>query len=349
MPGRFAARQFWQSSPIRARIELALFALTAAFFLAVTLSPLRSGFADAPDRGPGDVELYRTEVDRIHAGESYYDAAGAELRRRGYPTHSIFNWRTPLPVWLVAKLPSLQWSNVLLGALGFALICLAFRLLVEDGGLRQAYLGVVLLSGALLPCVLGDLVVMSELWSGVLIALSAVSFGLGRRKLGVLAGVVALVFRELAGPYCVVCVAIAAWTRRWRELAYWSAGLAAYAFFFGLHVWQVLPRITPGDTAHADGWIRFGGAGFLISTAQMNAYLLLVPQWVTAIYLACVLLGAATWNTSSGRLISLTTAAYSVAFGIAGHDFNQYWGSMTAPLFCLSASRAPRMLGRLWR
>src|SRR5690348_12091349 len=91
-----------------ARLGLALFLLTMLFFVVVTLSPLRSGFADAPDRGPGDIALYRGEIALMQQGESYYDAAGSELRLRGYPVRSIFNWRTPLPVWLLAHLPTLE-------------------------------------------------------------------------------------------------------------------------------------------------------------------------------------------------------------------------------------------------
>ena len=102
--------------------------------------------------------------------------------------------------------------------------------------------------------------------------------------------------------------------------------------------------------AHADGWIRFGGAGFLISTAQMNAYLLLLPQWVTAMYLSCVAAGRRRWNTPGGTRIGLTIAVYAIAFSVAGHDFNQYWGSLTAPLFCLAACRLPRqaIAATLW-
>ena len=47
--------------------------------------------------------LYRAEVDRIRNGEGYYQAAAAELTARGYPTRSVFNWRTPLPMWLLGK------------------------------------------------------------------------------------------------------------------------------------------------------------------------------------------------------------------------------------------------------
>jgi hypothetical protein len=40
---------------------------------------------------------------------------------------------------------------------------------------------------------------------------------------------------------------------------------------------------------------------------------------------------------------------YAVAFSIAGQAFNQYWGSLTAPLLALSAASAPSTLVRLWR
>lgn len=332
-----------------ARLVLVVFGLTAAFFVAITQSPWRSGFADAPKRGPSDVELYRAEVDRVHAGQSYYDAAAAELAQFGYPTRSVFNWRTPLPVWLVGKLPEVTVANAILGLLALVLVALGFRLLADEGGVGQGLVGVVLLSGAILPCVLGDLVLLSELWSGVLLALSVVLFGTKRPTAGVAAGVAALFFRELAAPYCVLCVALAARDRRYREVAMWAAGFAAYAVFFGLHVLQVLPRISPEAFSHQAGWIRFGGAGFLISTAQMNAYLLLLPQWIAAIFLACALLGAATWNTPAGRLIGLTVALYAVAFSIVGHDFNQYWGSQIAPLLCLPAARSFWVLRALWR
>ncbi|HEV3138627.1 MAG TPA: hypothetical protein VGZ26_12000 [Pirellulales bacterium] len=330
-----------------ARFVLMLFLGVTIFLVAVTFSSMKSGFADAPSRGPGDVALYRAEADRVRQGQSYYDAIAAELRSRGYPMRSIFNWRMPLPVWLIGILPGALGQG-LLGLLAVALLCLSFELLADRGGVKQGLLGVALLSGALLPCVLGDLFVMPELWSGVLIALSAVCFGLKRRVAGVIVGLAALFFRELAAPYCVLCFGMAVWERRYRESVWWLLGFAAYAVFLGLHVWQVLPRIAATDTAHADGWIRFGGAGFLISTAQMNAYLLLLPQWVTAMYLSFVLLGCASWNSDEGKRISLAIALYAIAFSVAGHDFNQYWGSLTAPLYCLAACRCPKTVGQLW-
>ena len=349
MPSTFSPAIEIPDGRAQARLLLAAFFLTAVFFVGVTLSPLARGFADAADRGPGDLDLYAAEVGRMHEGAGYYDAAAAELVARGYPTRSLFNWRTPLPVWLVAKLPEPLVANALLVATGLVRVVMGFALLADEGGLGQGMLGVLLLSGALLPSFLGEPVLLSELWSGVLVALSAVCFGRERRRAAIAVGLAALFVRELAAPYVLVCIALAAYERRYRELAAWAVGLAAYAVFYGFHILEVLPRIGAEATAHEGGWMRLGGAGFLISTAQMNAYLLLLPQWVTGIYLACALLGAATWNTAAGRLIGLTVAVYAIAFSIVGNDFNQYWGCQIAPLLCLAAARAPGVLRRAWQ
>lgn len=342
-----------------ARVALTLFFLSAALFVAVTLSSLRSGFADAADRGPGDVGLYSAEAKLIQDGTPYYDAVEQELKSRGYPTRSVFNWRTPLPVWLFGKLPSFDFAKALLGVLALLLLAASFHWLADDAGMRAATLAVLLLIGALLPCVLDQLAVMSELWCGVLIALSAVLFALGRSSGGVAAGVAALFFRELAAPYCLLCLVLAARGRRKQELAQWAVGLAAYGVFFACHVAQVLPRIGAADVAHQDGWLRGGGAAFLISTVQLNAFLLLLPQWVSAVYLACALLACANAGATSEarpaasvegqQRVALTLVGYAVAFSFVGNDFNQYWGSVTAPLFCLAACRFPAVFRSLWR
>jgi hypothetical protein len=352
-------------SPIQARrawLLLALFALTASVLVAISLSPWRSGFADAPSRGTSDVFLYRAEVERIAAGQGYYEAAAAELRARGYPTRSVFNWRTPLPVALVAWLPE-RGAQMLLGLAGIALLVLGFAAMSDDGRPRrtdfnpsqsrtdfnpslsershlwQGLLAALLLTGALLPLVLGDLFLMPEVWSGTLLCLSLAAYGTERRKLGVAAGAAALLLRELAAPYCLLCAALAAWERRWREVAAWGLVFGLYAAFYAVHLAQVLPLIRPDDVAHAQGWVRFGGAAFVISTVQMNVYLLLLPQWLTAIYLAVALVGFSQAHTPWQRRVGLAGAGYVLAFGLVGQDFNQYWGSMIAPIFCFGAAQ----------
>src|SRR5690606_23857357 len=145
----------------------------------------------------------------------------------------------PLPLWLVAQLPEPSIACVLLVALGIGLVLLSFTLLGDEGGAGQGLLGVFFLSGALLPCFLGPPVLSPELWSGVLLAISAVCFGLQRRGPAIAAGLAALFFRELAAPYVAVCLILAVGQRRYRELGYWALGLIAYGAFYYLHVRQV--------------------------------------------------------------------------------------------------------------
>jgi hypothetical protein len=334
---------------LRARIMLALFIAASALFVGVSLSPLRSGFADAPGRGPSDIALYQAEIDRMRGGETYYAAAAEELRSRGYPTRSIFNWRTPLPMWLIARLPSAVLAQGALSLAAATVIFLAYGLITKEDGAPSGLLAVVLLLGALLPLLIDNLFLMTEFWSGILIALSALAYGNDRQKLGTLSGIAALLIRELALPYCVLCVMYAVKDRRKNELLTWGAGFAAYAVFYAFHLNQVLPLLRQEGVAQAHSWVQFGGAAFVVAVAQMNVWLLLLPQWVTAIYLSAALLGFATWTSPAGQRIALTAILYLALFSIVGQAINQYWGSMIAPLLCLGAARFPTSLATLLR
>ena len=312
--------------------------------LAVTFSPLRSGYAGAPDRGSGDVQLYRAEVDRIAAGESYYSAAGDELRARGYPTKSVFNWRTPLPMWLVAQLPHRQAGRALSGGLALLALALGFALLQRQGSLRQALCGTLWMTGALLPCVLEDIFIMPDVWAGLFLALSIGSFGAGRSGWGVACGIAALFLRDLAGPYCLLMLAWSLAHRRRSEAVGWLAGLALYAGYFAWHATTVQALMRPDDLAHAGSWIQLGGLPFLIATAQMNCYLLLLPQWVTAVYLPLALVGLCGWRGEAGQRLGMTISLYLALLAAVGHPFNQYWGQLFAPLLCLAVAQSPAVL-----
>jgi hypothetical protein len=329
---------------LQARIVCGVVALAITAAVGVTLSPLAgSNLAERSTSGPGDVALYRAEVDRIHNGEGYYQAAATELIARNYPTRSVFNWRTPLPMWLLGKMPAVELGKGLLGLLALALLLVAFEALAreENNALRRPVMCALLLTGPLLPTVLADLFVMPELWAGVLIGLSVCAYGIHRPGWGAAFGLAAVCFRELALPYCVVCAAMAWWQGRRSELAAWAFGLLCWLALFGLHCWYVTGLMSPDARAHPLGWIQFGGAGFVISTAQMNAYLLPLPQWVTAIYLVAAMVGMAGWNTQSGTRIGLTTCLFVLAFAVVGQSFNQYWGLLIAPLLCFGVVRFP--------
>ncbi|MGB6041933.1 MAG: hypothetical protein WBF93_02140 [Pirellulales bacterium] len=329
----------WQQR--NARLMLVLVALTIVVGVAVTLAPIAQGFADKQREGANDIALYQAEVDRIRAGETYYAATAAELVPRGYPTRSVFNWRTPLPMWLIGILPDPVFGKALLGGLAIATMLLAFEWTAREGGRLHSALCIVLMAGGFLPCFLSNLYVMPVLWAGTLIALSVCALGIGRNKLGIACGIAAVFVRDLAGPYCVLGMCVAVWQRRWKEAGLWFAGLAAYGLFFLWHCAQVDAWRLPEATSHAQGWLQFGGLPFLLSTVQMNSFLLILPQWVTAIYFPLALLGFASWATPAGRYATLTALTFVMLFAMVGLEINQYWGALTAPLLCLGAARSP--------
>ena len=223
--------------PVAARAVLAGWAFFACFCLAKMPTPPPTCEAKEQSTNNGDVALYRAEVDRIHAGENYYAAAARELVVRGYPTRSVFNWRTPLPMWLIGNLPDPRLGKALLGLLALGLLLAAFEATSrEEKNIFRGPLPLAaLMCGPLLPCLLGDLFVMPVLWAGIFIALSVCAYGLNRPYLGATAGLAAVFFRELALPYCLLGAALAAVQRRRGELAVWLTGLAAWTVFFGLH------------------------------------------------------------------------------------------------------------------
>jgi hypothetical protein len=162
-------------------------------------------------------------------------------------------------------------------------------------------------------------------------------------------GLLALFFRELAAPYCIGALVLAVWHRRWREVAIWAAGFAAYAAFYVYHAEQVQARILPTDVSHDGTWLQAGGLAFVISLAQVNSWFLVLPQAFAAAYLAFAMLGAASWNSEWGRRVSLTFCGYAATFALVGYEFNQYWGVLIAPLFALCAAHAPAALSDLFR
>lgn len=335
---------------------LAVWLALTVFAVGITLSPARKGFADGPSRGGGDVALYRAEVERMQAGSDYYAAIAAELRARGYPTRSLFNWRTPLPVAALGHLPDPRWGQALLAALALWALVWAFDSLASEGpsapgepadrpALAAALLVGLLLPGALLPTILGDLYVMPELWSGVLVLLAVLAAGRGAERISLACGLAALFVRELAAPAVLVLVGRSVWLGRWRQLAAWLGGLALYALYYTAHARQVFALIEPGDVAHPGSWWQVGGLPFVLATCQMNAYLLVLPQAVTAVALTLALVGLWNWRTPLGRTTALALGGYLAAFSLVGYDFNQYWGSMFAPLLAVATGRGAVVLG----
>ncbi len=338
-------------SPWQARAVL--IALAGLIGLGVWKSPApppTCGASEEKQRS-GDIALYLAEIQRIHAGENYYQVAAEELVSRGYPTASVFNWRTPLPMWLIGKLPEVLWGRLVLIAAGAAMLLMAFEAAAREQ--PNVYRFALPLAGMLvpplLPCIQGNVFVLTEVWAGIVIALSLCAYGVNLRFLGATMALAALFFRELALPYCLLGLALALWQRRPKESTVYIVGLIAWACFYGLHCWKVSHLIGPMALTHRQGWVQFGGLTFVIAVTQMNALLVVLPLWVTAVFLALAMIGLAGWQSAWGARIALTACLYVAAFSIVGQDFNRYWGFLIAPLFCFGIVRAPAALVDLWR
>jgi hypothetical protein len=296
----------------------------------------------------GDLALHQATRARTARGENYYDAVGVELQARGYPTGSVFNWRTPFPVLVLARIPP-AWGRAILFTIGIAVVVLGYLWLSVESGRTTAAWGALLLLGGVLPCPVNGLTVMSELWAGALIALSVVCYGHRWPAAGKVTALLALFCRELAAPYWVVCIGLAIRYRQWREAVGLALGLFAYAAFYTWHLREVLPRIQPGAPTHAGSWIALGGLPFVLATVQMNGFLFFLPIATAAVYPVAAALGFASWTSLAGQRAGLTAGAYVAAFAVVGQPFNQYWGSVTAPLLCLRVARCPLALRALWQ
>ena len=335
-----ATSSYARLSPWQARAVLAALGLLIALGTWKSPPPPPQGNIGEQGDCSGDARLYLNEIQRIHAGENYYQVAAEELVALGYPTASVFNWRTPLPMWLIGKLPDPLLGRLLLIAAGVATVLMAFEAAAREqpNVYRLAVPLAVFLIVPILPCFQGHIFLLTEVWAGTMIAVSLSAYGVRLRFLGATMALAALFLRELALPYCLLGLALALWERRPKESLVYVVGLLGWAVFYGLHYWKVSHFITATAEAHRQGWVRCGGLTFVIAVAQMNTFLVLLPVWVTAIFFPLAMIGLGGWQTAWGTRIAITTCLYVAAFAIVGQEFNRYWGLMLTPLFAFGAA-----------
>jgi MFS family permease len=313
-------------------LALTLAAIIALLMLAVGRAPVVPAEAATVVAPEGDLVSYQRIIERLRGGADYYTAAHEVLVADGYGTRSVFNWRTPAWPVLLAALPPGGGQGVL-AALALAGLLLVYRMLREDGGVVVAALSMLAVGISLGGIVAPASVVFSEVAAGTLILISVAAYGNGWRIAGLLVGLLALFLRELAAPYVVVAIVLALRERRWREVRLWGLGLAAYAAYFGWHWWMVSQQLGPMDRAYGDGWLQFGGLGFILATAGFNGLWSLGPIWLPALLLPLGVLGL--WAWPKGTLALATVVVFVVLFAAVGKPFNFYWGALYTPVLML--------------
>jgi hypothetical protein len=328
----------------RGRAGLAILNALALALLSVALTKDPNPPFVPPPQATSDVDVYRRIVNRVRAGESYYAASHVELRSHRYPTRSVLNWRTPTFAWFLASRFGTEWGPWILVSFAVAGLVMSCRDMVDDYGVLPAVVGGIFLVGSSAWSLGDETYLFNELWAGMLILFSVGCYHREQTAWAVATGLLAAFYRELALPYCLVCLGLATWHGRKREAAAWVVGLALFLAFMLFHAYQVHSRISDVDTALAGGWLRLGGFRFILTTAHANVLLMLLPMWFTAVFVALSCLGLADAKDECSLRITLAAGFYLTAFSIFGNPFNFYWGFVNAPLLALGIARAPHAL-----
>jgi hypothetical protein len=302
------------------------------------------------EKGETDADLYGRVVERVRQGEDYYEGLEQEFKRVHYPVTSLFNYRTPLYAWFLSRFANPEWAKLIAGAIALGALLASYETIRRDPGRIAGVLAVVLMSGALLWCILDGMYLYTEVWAGALIILSIAAYGLGAVRMGLVSAILALFFRELALPYCILAWGVALQRRQWREAAAWLIGLAGYACYFIWHAQRVLPWIPVAEKAlNVSGWVRFGGMEFLLAASRANLFLVVAPAWVAAFCLPLAVLGLAGARGDLAYRSFMTVAVYLLLFAVVGKLDTFYWGMLITPLLALGVAVSPWALWDLVR
>jgi hypothetical protein len=305
-----------------------------------------------------DLALYQAIIADVRGGRDYYDAAHEHIPAFGFPISSPLNWRLPTYAWVFSLLPGKCWIQGALLVLGIAGLVLTFASESATSNVLQAGFTTLLMFGVFRWVLDGDAYLAQEVWAGVLIMISVAALRLGEaswkwRLLAVAAGIAALMFRELALPFCLAAGGLALWQRRRWEAALWANGVAVFGLLLVWHVAHVRAELAEdgivGGGAGLAQWLRFGGIDFVLLTARMNSLLFHWPSMISWLYLVVAMIGLANRADLAGRVSCWAALIYLLAFAIVGRPENFYWGLIYAPLLPAGVAAGVAALARHWR
>jgi hypothetical protein len=294
-----------------------------------------------PGKEENDLQCYRAIIDRMHTGEGYYKAAGAELSGRGYPTTSLFNWRLPLLAKSISTLPNADLARIPAVLLAVATSFLWVSILMANlPSLGWKIFGSLLVIDPIVYSLSGYVFLTHEFWAGTLISLSLAAYAKKWGVVAVASGLAALFIRELALLFVAAMMLIDFKERKRPMVIAWLIGIAVFGVELFYH-WLRISEISNHVPVIKVGWIALGGWPFVIGTSQMSSYLISLPAWVGAIILPLILLGFLGWRGSLGLRLGLTVGGYMAAFLFVGFHFNVYWGMIYSSVMLLGLLITP--------
>ena len=281
--------------------------------------------------GAGDVAAFQAVVTRLKAGEPYYPVFGDELRRRGYPARSVFNWRTPLLLQTLAEVPGPVCRGVFV-LVGICRLVATFKITAHES-----------------PWVALTNVMQAGAAMAVVAAGAEALRGVGR----CLDWVICLHVCPAAsghGDWSWASRAVTAGARRallcrMHTCCNGSATLAPrrrvagrrllYGAYFTWHIVKVRAHQLPTDVAQPFHWLNMRGVAALLEKAEWHPWLLPSPPWATALALTIVALGIVAVRAPFHA--RLATGVYIGFFMIAGQPFNGYWGLVAWPAWAMAS------------
>ena len=280
--------------------------------------------------------LYQNIVERVEAGEGYYDAAADELRKGGYPLKPTPAFRPPTLAVALGLLPgTLPRLGVLI------LLCLgavfAWMRTLKDAPAWERIATITLLMCGLANVGAPNSLYLHEAWAICFIALSLAFY----RNLVLCLGfaLVAVTIRETAILFPIAMGIIALVERDWKRAA-WLVVLglfsAALWFVHGLAAGAVL---LPSDPA-SPGWMAMGGAPMVLAASKWN---ILTSQldgvWLSLAFLLFAV-SLATVRRIELRVAAIYVALFCFALLLFGRPDNDYWGIMFAPFLAVGLPSA---------
>ena len=222
-----------------------------------------------------DLALYRDVIAEVRTGRSYYAVARETIPQYGFPIASPLNWRLPTYAWLLSKLP-IMWIQAVLLLLAITGMWLSFVAVSRRWGVPRAGRRPFAVWRRSLDIRWSRLFGAGSVGGHVarhFDSLAGDRRGNGATKrenkqmaaayrcLAIAAGILALLFRELALLYSRGGLRRAAYQRRWREAASWAVGIMLFFTFFAWHVGQVKAQLAEMEVIAAAGWALASGCG----------------------------------------------------------------------------------------
>ncbi len=303
--------------------------------------------ATGADSTRSDLALYGAVLNRVQAGEGFYQATATEQRLRGYPLRPFVTVRPPWFTRFLAsvggRVPATRIFRVLVTS---AAILMVIRLLLSIES-RPLALGAAL--GALTFLFVQTVPIFwYEAWSAALVLLALACWSERTWALSIPIALAAALMRELVAPFLCVMFVMALWERRRAEAIGWGLAIGVFGAALAVHAARVHAVSTLADKA-SPGWVRSGGWPFILRIVHESSALIITPLWVVAVIVPLALLGWAHWTHPLARRASLYLGGFIAAFMVVGRQNTAYWGMLLSSLLLIGVAFAPAALLSLAR